>query len=326
MRSTIGATGSGERRAGHDPRRPRRLDAGQPRARIRLARVGGARDRSLVLMRRTPNVEGWTRANKEYTDARAESAWAEDEISWGIWQVPERELKALPRADRQGRRRARVGTAFSVRVARGASSARASSASIRPGPGHLTMARHSEEKSATGASSSRRSARTSRCPTRRSTSSSPSTARRSGPTRTSGFPRQPGSCGPAASSSFSGTRRSSLLCAPLDDEEARRVRRCRRPSSGCSEFQWPNSGIEYHLAHGDWIRLLRANGFEILDLIEIQAPANASTHEHYAYVTADWGPEVAGGGDLASPPANSFRNDRALTGCDGRVRGKDAGA
>ena len=48
------------------------------------------------------------------------------------------------------------------------------------------------------------------------------------------------------------------------------------------------SGVEYHLAHGDWIRLLRANGFEILDLIEIQAPADAETHEHYAYVTADW--------------------------------------
>ena len=48
------------------------------------------------------------------------------------------------------------------------------------------------------------------------------------------------------------------------------------------------SGVEYHLPHGEWIRLLRANGFEILDLIEIQAPADAETHEHYAYVTADW--------------------------------------
>jgi hypothetical protein len=53
-------------------------------------------------------------------------------------------------------------------------------------------------------------------------------------------------------------------------------------------FSWPGQGVEYHLPHGEWIRLLRANGFEILDLIEIQAPADAETHAHYAYVTADW--------------------------------------
>jgi hypothetical protein len=53
-------------------------------------------------------------------------------------------------------------------------------------------------------------------------------------------------------------------------------------------FQWPDSGVEYQLPHGDWIRLLRANGFEILDLIEIQAPADVGTHQYYDYVSADW--------------------------------------
>ena len=52
---------------------------------------------------------------------------------------------------------------------------------------------------------------------------------------------------------------------------------------------WPGQGVEYHLPHGEWIRLLRANGFEVLDLIEIQTPAGAETHDHYAYVTAEWG-------------------------------------
>jgi hypothetical protein len=31
-------------------------------------------------------------------------------------------------------------------------------------------------------------------------------------------------------------------------------------------------GVEFHLGYSDWIRLLRANGFEVLDLIEISAP------------------------------------------------------
>ena len=34
--------------------------------------------------------------------------------------------------------------------------------------------------------------------------------------------------------------------------------------------------------------MLRANGFEVERLIEVQAPADAVTHEFYAYVTAEW--------------------------------------
>ena len=42
------------------------------------------------------NREGWTRANKEYTDARAREAWAQNEITWGKWSLPESEVRALP--------------------------------------------------------------------------------------------------------------------------------------------------------------------------------------------------------------------------------------
>jgi hypothetical protein len=56
-----------------------------------------------------------------------------------------------------------------------------------------------------------------------------------------------------------------------------------------SRFEWPDGGVEYHLAHGDWVRLLRSCGFEILDLVEIQAPRDAPTrHPVYDFVTSDW--------------------------------------
>jgi hypothetical protein len=44
--------------------------------------------------------------------------------------------------------------------------------------------------------------------------------------------------------------------------------------------------VEFHLAHGDWIRLLRHSGFEILDLVEIRPPARATTR--YPFVTLPW--------------------------------------
>ena len=47
-------------------------------------------------------------------------------------------------------------------------------------------------------------------------------------------------------------------------------------------------GIEYHLPHGDWIDLLRTNGFEIERLIELKAPPEAQAHTYYDYVTPEW--------------------------------------
>jgi hypothetical protein len=38
-----------------------------------------------------------------------------------------------------------------------------------------------------------------------------------------------------------------------------------------------HSGIEFHLSHGDWIRLLRRSGFEIDDLVELRPPVGATS-------------------------------------------------
>lgn len=44
--------------------------------------------------------------------------------------------------------------------------------------------------------------------------------------------------------------------------------------------------VEFHLSHGDWIRLLRRSGFEIEDLVELRPQAGATTA--YPYVTLEW--------------------------------------
>jgi hypothetical protein len=63
-----------------------------------------------------------------------------------------------------------------------------------------------------------------------------------------------------------------------------------RPQFGMHAFDWrsDDGGIEFHLGHGDWVRLLRENRFELLDLIEIQAPPEAVTHEFYDFIPAEW--------------------------------------
>jgi hypothetical protein len=54
-------------------------------------------------------------------------------------------------------------------------------------------------------------------------------------------------------------------------------------------FEWPeDDSVEFHLGYGDWIRLLRANGFELLDLIEIQAPPQSDPHRYGGLPTPEW--------------------------------------
>ena len=78
-----------------------------------------------------------------------------------------------------------------------------------------------------------------------------------------------------------------LLCSP---DEGKVDERLHRPQFGMHRFEFPGEGegVEYHLGHGDMVRLLRDTGFEVDALHELQAPDDATDHGYYDYVSADW--------------------------------------
>jgi SAM-dependent methyltransferase len=45
-------------------------------------------------------------------------------------------------------------------------------------------------------------------------------------------------------------------------------------------------GVEFHLPHGEWFRLLRGCGFVVDDLVEVRAPQEATSD--FGYVSAEW--------------------------------------
>lgn len=78
-----------------------------------------------------------------------------------------------------------------------------------------------------------------------------------------------------------------ILCAP-DVETEPPAPTLRRPLRGMYRVTWSDdSTVEFHLSPGDWIRLLRRNGFEIVDLIELYA-AEGETRTPMAVPPA-WG-------------------------------------
>ena len=78
-----------------------------------------------------------------------------------------------------------------------------------------------------------------------------------------------------------------MLCVP-DAVDELPSDRLLRDYFGMHRFEWPDAPeVEFHLGYGDWIRLLRANGFGIEDLIEVRPGPDATT-TFTDVVTLEW--------------------------------------
>jgi SAM-dependent methyltransferase len=77
-----------------------------------------------------------------------------------------------------------------------------------------------------------------------------------------------------------------VLCMPDEDDVAATAEMV-RPYFGLHRLEWESDqSVNFHLGYGDWIRLLRANEFEVEDMVELQPAEGATTS--YPFVTADW--------------------------------------
>ncbi len=77
-----------------------------------------------------------------------------------------------------------------------------------------------------------------------------------------------------------------MLCMP--DAEEMATNAMLRPYRGLHRLEWASDdSVNFHLGYGDWIRLLRANDFEVEDLVELY-PAEGAQAMDFPYATNDW--------------------------------------
>ena len=81
---------------------------------------------------------------------------------------------------------------------------------------------------------------------------------------------------------------SALLMLTMPDADDRpAAEQLLRPYFGMHRFEWSgDESVEFHLGHGDMIRLLRECGLEVEDLLELRPHPDATTR--YPYVTLEW--------------------------------------
>lgn len=91
---------------------------------------------------------------------------------------------------------------------------------------------------------------------------------------------------PGGTLTFLGNSLLSIL-AVNDFEHETATNELQRPQQGLHHLRWPDSDAsEYHVSHGDMIKILRGNRFEVLDLVELYAPEGATTS--YTFVSPEW--------------------------------------
>ena len=76
------------------------------------------------------------------------------------------------------------------------------------------------------------------------------------------------------------------LCVPEDEGHA--TDQLQRPQRALSPVTWPGGGTEHHPGHGEWIRVLVGAGLVVDALHELHPPAGALTNADFEIVTAEW--------------------------------------
>ncbi|HTS15581.1 MAG TPA: class I SAM-dependent methyltransferase [Candidatus Sulfotelmatobacter sp.] len=229
------------------------------------------------------NRVAWDAMAPDYV-AAAERNWAQDEPTWGIWGVPERELHLLP-DELAGLDTIELGcgTAYvSAWLARRG----ARPVGIDNSPAQLATARrmqaghglafpvHLGDAEATPFADASFDLAISEY----------GAAIWCDPDRW--IPEAARILRPGGRLVFLGNSTLLMLAVP-DEEDQPATDRLLRPQRGIHRFEWPDDpGVEFHLGHGDWIRVLRSSGFEVDDLIEVYPPDGATTR--YPYVTLPW--------------------------------------
>ncbi len=231
--------------------------------------------------------------NRAYWDEQAagyaangEESWAQDEPTWGIWRVPESELRLLP-DDLEGRDVIELGcgTAYvSAWLARRG----ARPAGIDNSPRQLETARRLQVEHGLEFPLHLGNAEATPFPDASFDVAISEYGAAIWCDPYAWIPEAARLLRPGGELIFLGnsvlqmlTVRDLLVDGPSTDQ-------LRRDQFGMHRFEWPDDdSVEFHISHGDMIRLLRRTGFEVLDLIEIQAPEGVTTR--YEYTTAEWG-------------------------------------
>ncbi len=229
------------------------------------------------------NRDAWQQFAARYAES-GRAAWASTDPYWGIWKLPEQELKLLP-DDLTGKRCLEIGcgTAYvSAWMARRGGQV----IGIDPTPNQLATA--IDLRARHGLPLSLVEGIGERLPFGDDSFdfaiSEYGAALWADPLRW--VPEAARVLRPGGQLVFMTNASFAIACMP-DAENEKTTAALQRPYLGLYSVEWPDGDeVEFYLTHGQWIELLTDNGFVVERLLELGAPVGAQTS--IAWADADW--------------------------------------
>jgi len=229
------------------------------------------------------NIAQWTKQNAEFTDPAARRHWASDHISWGVFSIPEDEVGVIGDVSRLDVVELGCGTAyFSAWLARRG----ARPVGVDPTPAQLATARRMQEETGIEFPLVEAAAEAVPLPDASFDLALSEYGASLWADPESWVSEASRLLRPDGRLVFLTNSLLVYLCAPAVGVVTEELQ---RPQFGMYRIRWTGEpGIEYHLPHGEWIRILRRQGFEVEALHELRPHEDAVDPGYYDFVTVAW--------------------------------------
>jgi SAM-dependent methyltransferase len=226
------------------------------------------------------NRESWTKSNAEYTDERAPIAWAREGIAWGMCKAPESEVQMLPQLEGKEVVELGCGTAYFGAWIKRAGAGRVVGVDITAA--QLETARRMSEQFGLELEFVEANAEETGLPAESFDLAVSEYGASIWCDPYKWIPEAARLLRPGGELVFLRNATVAVLCW---EEEGEAIGdRLVRPQKGLRSITWADDGTtEFQMGHSEWIRLLRASGFEILDMVELYAQEDTQDHPYYAF-------------------------------------------
>ncbi len=224
----------------------------------------------------------WTKSNAEYTDAQAETAWAQEEMTWGVTETPEVQVRMLPDLEGKDVVELGCGTAYFGAWLKRAGARRVVGVDVTPA--QLATAARLNEQTGLGLELVEANAEATGLPDESFDLAISEYGASIWCDPYKWIPESARLLRPGGELVFLRNATLAVLCWTDDDISET----LQRPQRGLHRLDWEDDGSTmFEMGHGEWVRVLRANGFELLDLAELYADESAEKHAYYDF-NPDW--------------------------------------
>jgi SAM-dependent methyltransferase len=228
------------------------------------------------------NIENWTEANGQYTGPNARAAWTKDELSYGVFGVPEKRVQVL--GDVAGLDVVDLGCGTGY-VSAWLMRQGARPVGVDPTPAQLATAREMQQELGLEFPLVEAVAESVPLPDASFdlAISEHGASIWADPERW--IPEAARLLRPRSRLVFLRNSTISMLCMDLEGV----TESLQRAQPELRRITWPDTGeTNFHAPPGELIDILNAAGFALERLVELYAPDDAATHEYYKYVPAEW--------------------------------------